>query len=67
MRSVKAQGPIASDNLNPLRGFNVATIVYFLKIEKEKCFYLVLYLVDDTFFDEILEFGVQGYSSHDDK
>ena len=49
MRSVKAQGPIASDNLNPLRGFNVAIIVYFLKIEKEKCFYLVLYLVDDTF------------------
>ena len=30
-------------------------------------FYLVLYLVDNAFFDDILEFGVQGYSSHDDK
>ena len=38
IRSVKAQGPMASDNLNPLLGFNVATIVYVWKIEKEKCF-----------------------------
>ena len=38
MRSVKAQGPIASDNLNPIRGFNVAIKIVFLKIEKEKCF-----------------------------
>ena len=38
MRSVKARGPIASDNLNPIRGFNVAIKIVFLKIEKEKCF-----------------------------
>ena len=44
MRSVKAQGPIASDNLNPIRGFNVAIKIVFFKDRKRKMLFTSSYI-----------------------